>query len=346
MFFSENERMTWPEKNLDFLNLNFLLLNAENLFLLFDRNLEPNDLKLEESQWQKLSSSIYENKPLQKVLELQKIIQEVNPDILLLCEVGGEESLRNFNEFFLGDQYFTALMEGNSDRHIDVGFLIRKSLPFYFDLQSNKNRPIHFNYHQDIDPTKPLTSLKFSRDVVELKLFKSDRENPFLLLLLGHLKSHLDPEKKDPHGFERRKAEMRTLIEIHEELIKLHPRTPQIVAGDFNGNAARNGTDPEFQILYERTQLEDVLELEGLKNENRWTFCQIRQSGKVEVKQLDYAFLSPELRSHLKPQSAHVYRFKDEFGFDLDRPVTLDAKLALPSDHYPLIFELEKLPVW
>ena len=336
----------WPSENDSTLNLKFTLLNAENLFLLFDKKPDAGVLKLEETQWQKLSSSVYENKPLKKALELQKAIHDINPDILMLCEVGGEESLRNFNELFLGNEYYTALMEGNSDRNIDVGFLVKKSLPFYFDLQSNKNRPINFNYSQDLHPDRPTTSLKFSRDVVELKLFKQNRDNPFLIILLGHLKSHLDPEKKDSHGFERRKAELKTLLEIHQELSKTHPNTPQIIAGDFNGNASKTVTEEEFRIIYETTHLEDVLHIQDVKPEKRWTFCQIRPGNKVDSKQLDYAFLTPSLIPLLKPQSAQVYRYKDEYGFEKDMPMTLDAKLSLPSDHYPVIFELEKLPIW
>lgn len=338
--------MKWPAQNDSNLNLKFTLLNAENLFLLFDKKPDASVLKLEETPWQKLSSSVYENKPLQKLIELQKVITEINPDILMLCEVGGEESLRNFNELFLDNQYFTALMEGNSDRNIDIGFLIKKTLPFYFDLQSNKNRPINFNYPQDTNPDKPFTSLKFSRDIVELKLFKQNRDNPFLIILLGHLKSHLDPEKKDSHGFERRKAELKTLLEIHKELTQTYPKTPQIIAGDFNGNASREHTEEEFRLIYETTKLEDVLHLQGVKPDRRWTFCQIRPSNKVDLKQLDYAFLTPQIAAHLKAQSAFIYRYKDEYGFEKDKPLTLDAKLSLPSDHYPLVFELEKLPIW
>jgi hypothetical protein len=339
--------MMWPSPNSDStLNLKFTLLNVENLFLLFDKKPDASSLKLEEAQWQKLSTSIYENKPLAKVLELQRTVKDINPDVLMLCEVGGEESLKNFNELFLGNQYSTALVEGNSDRNIDVGFLIRKSLPIYFDLQSNKNRPINFNYSQDLYREKPLTSLKFSRDVVELKLFKNNRDNPFLIILLGHLKSHLDPEKKDAHGYERRKAELKTLLEIHAELAKTYPSTPQIVAGDFNGNASRHITEEEFRSIYEATQLEDVLHLQDVKPENRWTFCQVRPNNKVDTKQLDYAFLSPQITKLLRPNSSYVYRYKDEYGFEKDKPLTLDAKLSLPSDHYPIVFELEKIPIW
>lgn len=339
--------MKWPQDQTAAEQLKFFLWNAENLFLLFDQKPTTDFTKLEETQWQKLSSSVYENKPLRKLLELQKIIREKDPDIIMLCEVGGPESLANFNEFFLNNEYSTAIVEGNSDRNIDIGFLIRKTLPFYFDLQSNKNRPINFNYaHASLHEKNP-PSLKFSRDVVELKLFKNNRDNPFLIILLGHLKSHLDPEKVDPRGFTRRKAELRTLIEIHQELRKTYPNTPQIVAGDFNGNASRNGTDEEFKPIYEQSELEDVLEVAQIKPENRWTFCQVKiGGGRTDGKQLDYVFVTPELKEKINKDSVSVYRFKDEFGFAKDWPLTLEAKLELPSDHYPIFFELDKLTVW
>ena len=107
-------------------NLKLGLFNAENLFLLFDHPVPQHFQKLTEPQWQKLSASVYENKPLKKCLEIAEIIRSENPDVFMLCEVGGHESLNNFNRLFLDDKYHTALIEGNSDRNIDVGFLIKK----------------------------------------------------------------------------------------------------------------------------------------------------------------------------------------------------------------------------
>ncbi len=323
-------------------DLKFLLLNAENLFLLFDQKPSAEDLdKLDENQWQKLSTSLYDNKPLHKLKELKSLILAQKPDIIMLCEVGGVESLNNFNEYFLDQQYSAALIEGNSDRHIDVGFLVSKKLSFYFDLQSNKNWPIQFNY----DPQGP--SLKFSRDVAELRLFSANRDQPFLILLLTHLKSHLDPERVDAQGQKRRTAELKALLEIQKELRKNYPQTPFIVAGDFNGNASRHMTDPEFVDLYTETEWEDVFELSKIKSELRWTFYQVRSGGgRQDGKQLDYVFLSPELHSLLKTDTCRVLRYKDEYGFDKDWPLTLDAKLQLPSDHYPVFFELEKVKIW
>lgn len=338
----------WPSR----LNLKFCLLNAENLFLLLDRPLSPELVKVEESQWQRFSTSVFENKPLAKLRELTRSLLEINPDILMLCEVGGFESLNNFNELFLQGAYSPILIEGNSDRSIDVGFLIRKGSPFYFDLLSNKNRPINYLYPHERElpgsagATARLQSHRFSRDVVELRLFQRDKDKPFLLILLTHLKSRLDPERIDPNGFERRQAELKTLIEIYKELEGKFPETPILVAGDFNGNAGKQGTDEEFRPIYEQTGLLDVLEAAQIPEEKRATFYQVRGNGKAEGRQIDFCFLSPLLTPHLRTGSAAVYRYRDEFGFEIETPQTMDAKLLLPSDHYPLVFELENLQSW
>nr|BFD60120.1 hypothetical protein CKG001_22270 [Bdellovibrio sp. CKG001] len=342
--------MTWTETT----NLKFCLLNAENLFLMFDGTPSKDVLNLKETQWQRLSTSVYENKPLKKTLEIAKALKDINADIVMLCEVGGLESLNNFNLLFMDDAYSPCLIEGNSERNIDVGFLIRKGLPFYFDLQSNKNRLINYLYPHERDSLnagylvkggKITTSHKFSRDVVELKLFKKDQDKPFLIILLTHLKSRLDPERIDPNGFERRQAELKTLLDIYEELGTTHPQVPVMVAGDFNGNASSQGTDEEFKHIYSRTQLRDILEVAGLSPEERATFYQVRSGSRADGRQIDFVFAPPSLQSHVKPGSCKVYRYKDEFGMEHDIPRNMDAKLNLPSDHYPLVFELTGLPL-
>lgn len=343
--------MAWTES----LNIKFCFLNAENLFLLFDQTPGCEALKLDETKWQRLSTSTYENKSLSKCLELAKTLKDIDADIVMLCEVGGVESLKNFNELFLDSAYSPILTEGNSNRNIDVGFLVRKNMPFYFDLQSNKNRLINYLYPHErqslahnypVSSVKaPATSHKFSRDVAELRLFKQDVEKPFLGILLTHLKSRLDPEGIDPGGFERRQAELRALLEIYQEFSNKHPQTPVMVVGDFNGNASEINTDEEFKPLYESTKLKDVLEVNGTSPENRATFYQVRSTSRTEGRQIDYCFLSPLLAPQLKEKSAFVYRYKDEFGMDIGIPMTLDAKLRLPSDHYPIVFEILNLKI-
>lgn len=332
-----------------------MLLNAENLFLLSDQKFTAEHLKLDQIQWNKLSTSIYENKPLEKLKCLGQIILDENPDLLLLCEVGGHESLQNFNHLFLKDQYSPALIEGNSNRNIDVGFLIRKNLPFYFDISTNKNRLINYLYpheRQSVETGYPVKggkvsgSHKFSRDVSELHFFQKDRSKPFLIFLLTHLKSRLDPEGIDPQGFERRGAELKTLLEIYKELdTRLQGQVPIAIGGDFNGNASRIDTDKEFAELYTSTQLREVCEIAALPTDQMVTFYQVGRSAKTEGKQLDYCFLSPQLVPYLDPSSVRVFRYKGHLGMPLDPPTTLEAKGLLPSDHYPLIFTLKNIPL-
>lgn len=326
-------------------HLKIMLWNLENLFLLSDQKLGPEHLKLDEVQWQKLSTSIFPNKSLAKTKALAEIITEENPDILLLCEVGGMESLQNFNRLLLDDRYTPALLEGNSDRNIDIGYLIRRDIGFYFDIISNKNRTIDYIHPADRNSDSP-TPHRFSRDAAELHLFLKNREEPFLIFVLTHLKSQLDRERIDPLGFERRHAEFKALLDIYTELHgRFQGRIPIAVCGDFNGNAGKINTDKEFTLLYERGGLLDVCELAGLDPLDRHTYYQVTRGSGTEGKQIDFCFLSENLQSHLVPRSVRVYRFKDSAGFPLDPPTTLEAKLQLPSDHYPLVFELHNIKI-
>lgn len=331
------------------LDLKFCLLNAENLFLLFDQPIPKNYLKLEEAQWQKLSGSIYENKQLFKVIHLAQTLKQINADIVMLCEVGGLESLKNFNTYFLDEAYSPILIEGNSDRNIDVGFLVKKNSAFYFDLLTHKNRELNFLYpHERLSketnhPPK-ITSHKLSRDCAELRLFTRDMNKPFLVALLTHLKSPLDPDRIDPGGAERRGAELKTCVAIYNEL-KNQLSCPVILCGDFNGNASRTLTDSEFLPLLQETDLQDIFERVGLEPEKRSTFIQVKSGLRSEGRQIDFCFLPDSLQGNVKKDSAHVWVYKDEFGSALKRPDTLEQKAALPSDHYPVVFTLEKLQI-
>ena len=190
---------------------------------------------------------------------------------------------------------------------------------------------------------KVTSSHKFSRDVVELRLFMKDKEKPFMITLLTHLKSRLDPERIDPNGFERRQAELKTLLEIYRELEAVHPDVPIMIAGDFNGNASMLATDEEFREIYATTHLKDVFEVAQLQTEKRATFYQVKNNTRTEGRQIDFAFMSPLMQKMLKNGSAMAYRYKDEFGMEHGIPLNMEAKLRLPSDHYPIVFEIENI---
>jgi hypothetical protein len=335
---------------LNTLNLKFCLFNAENLFLLFDQPIPKNFEKMEEVQWQKLSTSVYDNKPLFKLHHLARTIKDTNSDIVMLCEVGGLESLKNFNTLFLNGEYSPILIEGNSDRNIDVGFLIKKNSSFYFDLLTHKNRDLNFLYPHEIElknknyPLK-IQSHKFSRDCAELRLFTREIEKPFLIILLTHLKSPLDPERIDPNGSERRAAELKTCLEIYTELKTQFEDIPILFAGDFNGTASSVNTDREFLPLHQTSSLKDIFEIANVNADNRYTFYQVRSGLRSDGRQIDYCFIDEKFKHLLNVQSVAVADFKDEFGSPLKKPETLDQKMALPSDHYPVVFALDNIKI-
>lgn len=322
--------------------LRLVQFNVENLFIFLDLHKKQDFKKITELEWQSLSSSTTPNKPLRKVQALADILLEINADIIMLNEVGGVESLENFNKHFLGNRYLIYLKEGNSTRGIDIGYLVRADLNYKAVLISHKNRPINFLYPHEKRTPAGGQSHYFSRDVAELRLFKPKENSPYLTLLLTHLKSKLDNQKIDSEGQQRRAAEARTLVEIYNEVkAELGAQTPLLVCGDFNGIASRNNTEPEFKLLYEKTDLVDALELAEKPLTERFTQVQITNQGKRLLLQFDYIFVSSALHHRVIKDETYVYRYKGPTGTAAAPiPRSLEERAMHPSDHYPVIISL------
>jgi hypothetical protein len=325
--------------------------NVENLFIRLDFYSGEDLLQIQEAHWRRLSSSIVPNKPIDQVRQLARTILDTEADVVMLCEVGGHESLANFSRYFLSDEYAPYLLEGNSDRGIDIGFLVRRRLPFTYDLISHKHREIDFLYpHERLSRetgydhlrSAKKTSHRFSRDVLELRIFDSDPSVPAMIVLLVHLKSQLDRSGIDPYGRDRRKAELEKLVKIHREIHdEFNGQVPVFLSGDFNGSAALPQPTPEFEALYRETNLKDCLEWAGVPKEDRFTHMQISGRRVSQNKQLDYIFVPAEIAPRVNSQETWVYRFRDSSGQTLIVPRNLNEKRLLPSDHYPVILTLD-----
>lgn len=279
----------------------------------------------------------------EKVQWLARTIKEIDADIYMLCEVGGLESLDLFNSKYLDNQYFTALIPGNSDRGIEMGYLIKKALPYFHQLISHKEKPINFNYpHELQDPNFEKGLIKshlFSRDVSELRLLENGK--PKLILFLVHLKSKLDKDGIDFNGNLRRKAEVNRLIELYLETKNQHPHIPIIIGGDFNGNAQRENHEFEFTHIYEKTELQDVLEVISLIPEERHSYFYFTRDNIKEANQLDYIFIPKELWPHVNPKESGIYQYRDQYGVVLSYPKDSFERYALPSDHYPIVIDFK-----
>lgn len=318
-------------------------LNAENLFLFLDDATARDWRKMSEKEWQKLSTATTPNKSLIKTIWLADSLLSIDADLVCLNEVGGQESLNNFARLFLNDRYVPHLIEGNSDRGIDVGYLVRKGFPGRAELRTHKDRPLQFLYPHEVqrEGEPPIKTHYFSRDCAEMRIFKEDSEQPALIVLLVHLKSKLDPDGIDPQGRGRRQAEMKTLVEIYLELRQEFVGVPMIVTGDFNGTAARAHLAEEFQDLAS-TDLESVVDLAGLEAEAAATQLQFLRGGQINGLQIDYIFISPELKAHLIPQQVEVFRYRSDLDVPLPLPKTLEQRIHMPSDHYPVVAAFKK----
>lgn len=321
-------------------------LNAENLFLFLDDATDRDWKKLTEKEWQKLSGASVSNKSLVKTMWLADSLALIDADIVCMNEVGGEESIRNFAKFFLKDRYVPHLIEGNSDRGIDIGFLVRKDFPYRVELRTHKNRPLNFQYPHEIDTNMYLEGMEpertprthyFSRDCAELRIYDGEELKPSAILLLVHLKSKLDPDGIDPEGRGRRQAEVNTLMDIYKEVrSEFSPPVPVILAGDFNGSARKGAAGEEFKRLDE-SDLESVITLAGKPDEDSYTQIQFSRSGGVQGLQIDYVFVSPELKEKLVSEGVGVFRYCSDLKVPLPPPKTLEQRMYLPSDHYPVV---------
>lgn len=309
------------------------LFNVENLFLLGHPQGE-NYLK-----------------PIDKVEWIARTIKEIDADVTMLCEVGGKLNLDFFNSKYLDSNYLTKLTKGNSDRGIEMGYLIKKSFPYDSELISHSEDSIEFNYpHEIILNQKSLLesgqeivpSHRFSRDISELRLFKNNDLK--LILLLVHLKSKWDRDGIDSNGSMRRKAELKAVIKTYNSLKnQFRDQVPIIVAGDMNGSAQRLNLEPEFEEIYNSSDLEDIMELARIPYEFRQSFFYFGKDNKAEASQLDYIFIPFQLHHLIKKEDSGIYLFRDQYGSPLSYPKESYQRYALPSDHYPVVANLDFL---
>ena len=277
---------------------------------------------MREPQWQLLSTSFFPNKALSKLYSLKKIILEADPDILMLVEVGGRQSLENFNRYFLDDRYEVQFGESNSDRGIDVGYLCKKELA-----------DTHF-YLINHSSTKLRNGRRFARGLLELRIMRQGKLSA--TLLLTHLKSKLDMRKEDFEGRGLRGAEVEFIVKHLKKLLIAHPKSPALVCGDLNGIIYKDHTEEELQPFLD-AGLEDVFEHANLPLEQRHTYYFFNKQHQRIPMQLDYILVPKKFGNIVA--DCKVLDMEPELV--PHPPESLAQKRLLPSDHYPVFCALE-----
>lgn len=305
-----------------------MVLNAQDLFLFMDKHDHAASpvTELTEIKWQLMSSSLFSNKSKEKCQVLANAIKDAQADIVMVTEVGGPESLANFAKYVLNDEYLSLSLPSNSDRGIDLGYLIKKDLAYKVDI------------HTHIDYPLPLPARRFSRDVLRLDL-KENGEIKMILLLV-HIKSKLDLRKADFEGRTRRVLEVKGLLEIYQNLERSHPGVPILIGGDFNGHAGEENTEEEFRPIYEMTDLKDIAFLSKIPPEERFSYVYFNRGGNRFEQQIDYLFISEKFAHLIDHTECYFPRYKNLTGAPLPVPRRMEQKNILPSDHYPFVATL------
>ena len=280
------------------LNLNQLKIvqiNSENLFLLGTTAINSS------------TDNPLSPKSVDKTQDLANALLDIDADIICLCEVGGKESLDLFNGVYLKNQCLSTLITGNSDRGIELGYLIKKNLGIKLQHFTHKKRTIGVN---------PLgETATFSRDLGELRFFcKSSPEKPFLTILHSHLKSKWDRTGLDPLGKKQRGLEVQAMIDVYKNLLQNFPDCPVIIAGDLNGLADKENGEDEFRPFFNQTDLRDILDVIELPLEKRVTFVHFERDSAPIPQQLDYIFVPHSLHSLIDHENSGIYHYKDSQG--------------------------------
>jgi len=243
--------------------LHIAAFNAENFYLLLDEGPWRDELgaleALGQSEYRAMNSSIYNpNKDRGKIAAIAGTILEEDLDLVCLVEVGGLETLDNFNRLYLGGAYDCFLHEENSRRGIYVGALVKKG---------------RF-------PGARATNLPgaFSRNLLHLEL---GPEGGDLEVFAVHLKSQYG----DDRGLEQRIAEV-------ERLTSLVRRHNCVVLGDFNGILIRGEHQFEYGPFLE-LPFADVLETVGIPPDARRTHYYFGR--EPNFTQLDYIFCTGDI---------------------------------------------------
>jgi endonuclease/exonuclease/phosphatase family metal-dependent hydrolase len=297
------------------MKLKILLWNLQDFFVFMDKYSGEDLDQLSEAKWQLLTTSFKTSKPLDKLLAIRDLINKISPDICLFTEVGGKDSLDNFNKYFLNEKFNVLHHQSNSDRGIDVGIYTNKKLTIEI-----KDK---FHNHK-----------VFARGVHELQI---KLNNNHLHVLLTHLKSKLNLKGKDFEGRGQRELEVLKLCEIGQKILNKE-NTNLVISGDLNGIIGQGSNEYELDHFAKKLGLKDVFEYLNLPIFDRSTYIYYNKQGAGNLMQLDYALISKGLEANLNPNS----KVLDFCGNERTNfPKDYKEKLKHPSDHYPVYFELD-----
>jgi endonuclease/exonuclease/phosphatase family metal-dependent hydrolase len=202
-----------------------------------------------------------------------RVIRDVGADVLGLIEAESRPALTRFSKEMLprvnGKSYdHIMLIDGNDDRGIDVGIMLRKG----YELTAIRS------HVDDADDD----GIIFSRDCAEYEIKTASKKS--LVVLLNHFKSK--GFGSQPASNAKRLRQAKRTAAIYKALLASGQKNVAVL-GDFNDTPASDPLKP----LLTNTNLKDITEHTNFVSDGReGTFGNGTASNKI-----DYVLLSPSL---------------------------------------------------
>jgi endonuclease/exonuclease/phosphatase family metal-dependent hydrolase len=266
-------------------------------------------------------------KPVEELKEIASTLRELDLDIITFQEIGSLESLNRFNTDFLESKYVPLLIEGN-DNARQIAFMVKKDLPFEYEVVSFKNYPL---------PNENGMKEQFTRDVPFLIV--KNKKNEHLLSVGGvHLKSMMS-KRGDTLSYLARSNEVEGIARVASE-VKQTYSGPLVLMGDFNTPV---NTAYELINLQNKNIFESFKLARTVKQEADHTH-QMILNGKLHFSHLDAIMGDDLIAKHLLFEETGIYVNRKN-GNVLPKPDQFDQLDLYPSDHLPVYvhFNLKKL---
>jgi len=249
------------------------------------------------------------NKPEDEKSAIIAILKAIKPDILGLCEIGGESDLKDLQKRLLeaGVDLGHHTVSHGGDPTRKLGFLSR------FPIKAT-------NHQTSLEYKIGELTMPIQRGILDATVKVSDL---FTLRFLGvHLKSMRTIPEADQALMRRNEAHL-----VKQHIDKIHasaPGTHVVLYGDLNEH--RNEPAIE-EIIGSRTEPSQMHEVKVWdRNGEVWThFWDAADS----YARLDYIFVSKDLRKQIDFKKSYVYQRRTFYEASDHRPVVME--LTVPT---------------
>jgi hypothetical protein len=264
------------------------------------------------------------------VEQIAKAILTMAPDVAVLQEVRGFESLLLFNQNYLDSRYYPFLKPGN-DPNRSIGFLVRRN--FYRGGNRVSVKIESHSSHYATDDNGRL--LKVTRDIPALILREHGASSPFLILLGVHYRAlkGLSSDFRRMSILAQRSHEVfetRRIARAYRERFGQRPFI--VIGGDFNSDLRY---ESELDDLYK--DFFNPWDLSAIPFEDRFTYY---FPPTRERREFDGFLLDPRLALNFR--GGRIIRFPSpEFFNSEETPFVEHHYLTPPSDHSPVVIDLE-----